>query len=96
MFPSLVSLEVAAKSFVFPRCSNFIFSRPHKLLRRGYLPAAGFPTEQLLMYGLKAVPFIAIPNDLMDVAEARSVEVRHFWPTNTPVMLCRRQYLDCY
>jgi hypothetical protein len=48
------------------------------------------------MYGLKAVPFIAIPNDLMDVAEARSVEVRHFWPTNTPVMLCRRQYLDCY
>jgi hypothetical protein len=34
MFPSLVSVGVAAKSFVFPRCSNFIFSRPHKLLRR--------------------------------------------------------------
>jgi hypothetical protein len=28
MFPSLVSVGAAAKSFVFPRCSNFIFSRP--------------------------------------------------------------------
>ena len=31
--PILVSVVVAAKSFVFPRCSNFYFSRPHKLFR---------------------------------------------------------------
>jgi hypothetical protein len=37
MFPSLVSVEVAAKSFVFPRWSNFIFFRPHKLFRRAIL-----------------------------------------------------------
>ena len=27
-------VEVAAKSFISRRCSNFIFSRPHKLFRR--------------------------------------------------------------
>ena len=32
--PVLVSLEVPAKSFVLRRCSNFYFSRPHKLFRR--------------------------------------------------------------
>ena len=31
--PVLVSVVVAAKSFVFPRWSNLIFSRPHKLFR---------------------------------------------------------------
>jgi hypothetical protein len=31
---------VAAKSFVLRRCSNFIFSRPHKLFRRAiYFPS---------------------------------------------------------
>jgi hypothetical protein len=30
----LVSVGVAAKSFVSRRCSNFIFPRPHKLFRR--------------------------------------------------------------
>jgi hypothetical protein len=31
--PVLVSVVVAAKSFVFPRWSDLIFSRPHKLFR---------------------------------------------------------------
>jgi hypothetical protein len=31
--PVLVSLEMAAKSFVLRRCSNFYFSRPHNLFR---------------------------------------------------------------
>jgi pyruvate/2-oxoglutarate dehydrogenase complex dihydrolipoamide dehydrogenase (E3) component len=43
MFPSLVSVEVAAKSFVFPRCSNFNFSRPHKLFRRAVFAGCWFP-----------------------------------------------------
>ena len=42
MFPSLVSLEVAAKSFVLPRWSNFIFSRPHKLFRRAVVAGCWF------------------------------------------------------
>jgi hypothetical protein len=33
MFPSLFPSPVAAKFFVLSRCSNFIFSRPHNLLR---------------------------------------------------------------
>jgi len=43
MFPSLVSVEVAAKSFVLPRWSNFIFSRPHKLFRRAVVAGCWFP-----------------------------------------------------
>jgi hypothetical protein len=72
---------------------KFYFSRPHKPFRRVVFTAAGFPTEQLLTHGLKAVPYIAIA---MAVAGARSVEVRHSWPRNTPVTLSGRRYLDCY
>jgi hypothetical protein len=43
MFPSLVSVEVAAKSFVSRRCSNFIFSRPHKPFRRAIFAGCWFP-----------------------------------------------------
>jgi hypothetical protein len=39
----LFSVEVAAKSFVLPRCSNFIFSRPHKLFRRAVFTGCWFP-----------------------------------------------------
>ena len=38
--PVLVYLEAPAKSFVLRRCSNFYFSRPHKLFR--YSPARAF------------------------------------------------------
>jgi hypothetical protein len=41
MFLSWFPLEVAAKSFVFPRCSNFIFPAPISYSGEKYLPAGG-------------------------------------------------------
>ena len=46
MFP-LRFLEVAAKSFVFPRCSNFIFPAPISYLGERYLPVVSIYTSSL-------------------------------------------------
>jgi hypothetical protein len=61
MFPSLVPSRWRLSPLFYEGAQILFFPAPISCLGERYLPAAGFPTEQLLMYGLKAVPFIAIP-----------------------------------